>query len=173
MTPGNTRLTPLDFYHYPWTHSLPGAAVWGSLFAGVWYARKRQARTALLLAGLVVSHWVLDWVTHRPDLPLYPGGGGKVGLGLWNSIIGTVVVEGAIFAAGVALYLNTTRALDRVGRHALVGLIGFLVALYLLNLTSPPPPSPEAVAWVGQAGWLLVLWAVWADRHRMAARSTP
>jgi hypothetical protein len=24
----------------------------------------------------------------------------------------------------------------------------------------------RAVAWGGQAGWLLLLWAVWADRHR-------
>lgn len=112
-------------------------------------------------------------VTHRPDLPLYPGGLVKVGLGLWNSIPGTVAVEGAIFAAGVAIYFKSTRALDRVGRYALWGLVGVLVMLYLLNLTSPPPPSAEAVAWLGQAGWLLVLWAVWADRHRTAPVSQP
>ena len=121
IDPGNTRLTPLDFYDYPWTHSLLAAVVWGTLFAGVWYLRKRQLPTALLLAGLVASHWVLDWITHRPDLPLYPGGGPKVGLGLWNSVAGTVVVEGALFAGGVALYLQATRALDRVGQYALGG----------------------------------------------------
>ena len=170
IDPGNTRLTPLDFYDYPWTHSLLAAVVWGTLFAGVWYLRKRQLPTALLLAGLVASHWVLDWITHRPDLPLYPGGGPKVGLGLWKSVAGTVVVEGALFAGGVALYLQATRALDRVGQYALGGLIGLLVIVYILNVTSPPPPSVEAVAWVGQAGWLLLLWAAWADRHRAPVR---
>lgn len=166
IDPGNTAATPLDFYDYPWTHSLLAAAVWGLLFAAVWYAKKREAGTALLLAGLVVSHWVLDWVTHRPDLPLYPDGGLKVGLGLWNSVAGTFVVEGALFAAAVAVYLKATRALDKIGRYALWAPIGFLVVVYFFNATSPPPPSVEAVAWVGQAGWLLLLWAVWADRHR-------
>jgi hypothetical protein len=98
-------------------------------------------------------------------MPLYPGGP-LLGLGLWNSLVGTVVVEGAMFVAGVGLYLRTTRARDRIGRYALWALIVFLVLVYALNLTSPPPPSLEAVAWVGQAGWLLLLWAVWADRHR-------
>ncbi len=169
IAPGNTAFTPLDFYDYPWTHSLLAAVLWGALFAGVWYARKREAGTALLLAGLVVSHWVLDWVTHRPDLPLYPGGDLKVGLGLWNSVAGTLAVEGAMFAAGVAVYLKTTSALDKVGRYVTWSLIGFLVVAYALNATSPPPPSVEAIAWVGQAGWLLLLWAVWAERHRAPA----
>ncbi|MBI2403393.1 MAG: hypothetical protein HYW52_09925 [Gemmatimonadetes bacterium] len=166
IDPGNTALTPLDFYDYPWTHSLLAAVLWGLLFAAVWYAKKRESKTAVLLAGLVVSHWMLDWVTHRPDLPLYPGGALKVGLGLWNSVAGTVVVEGALFAAGVTIYLKTTRALDKVGQYALWALIGFLALAYVLNLASPPPPSVEAIAWAGQAGWLLLLWAVWADRHR-------
>lgn len=173
IDPGNTAATPLDFYDYPWTHSLLAAVVWGLLFAALWYAKKRQPRTALLLAGLVVSHWVLDWITHRPDLPLYPGGSLKVGLGLWNSVAGTMVVEGALFAGGVAVYLKTTRALDKIGRYALWSLIGFLVLAYVVNATSPPPPSMQAVAWGGQAGWLLLLWAVWADRHRTHAERAP
>ena len=165
VVPGITVVTPLDLYDYPWTHSLLAGVVWGLVFAAMWYTRKRDPKTALLLVALVVSHWVLDWITHRPDMPLYPGGP-MAGLGLWNSLVGTVVVEGAMFAAGAGLYLRSTRALDKTGRYALWALIGFLVLVYVLNLTSPPPPSIEAVAWVGQAGWLLLLWAVWADRHR-------
>jgi membrane-bound metal-dependent hydrolase YbcI (DUF457 family) len=166
IDPGNTAMTPLDFYDYPWTHSLLAGVVWGALFAGVWYARQRDPRGAMLLAGLVVSHWVLDWISHAPDLPLYPGGGPKLGLGLWNSVVATAIVEGVMFAAGVALYLRGTRPRDRIGRYAAWGLIAFLVVAYALNLASPPPPSAEAIGWAGQAGWLLLLWAMWADRHR-------
>jgi membrane-bound metal-dependent hydrolase YbcI (DUF457 family) len=166
IAPGNTAVTPLDFYDYPWTHSLLMGLVWALVFAGIWYLRKRDPKVALLLGALVVSHWVLDFITHRPDMPLYPGGP-KVGLGLWNSLAATVVVEGAMFVAGVAIYLKATRPLDRVGRFAAYGLIAFLVVAYLANIFSPPPPSMRAVAWGGQAGWLLLLWAVWADRHRV------
>ncbi len=166
IDPGNTAVTPLDFYDYPWTHSLLAGVVWGLLFAAIWYAKKREPKTALLLAGLVVSHWVLDWISHGPDMPLVPGGGPKLGLGLWNSIAATALVEGVMFAAGVAIYLKATRALDKIGQYALWGLIAFLGVAYVLNLTSPPPPSAEAIAWAGQVGWLLLLWAWWADRHR-------
>lgn len=169
IDPGNTAVTPLDFYDYPWTHSLVAGLVWAVLFAGLWYAKKREPRTALLLAGLVVSHWVLDWVSHGPDMPLVPGGGPKLGLGLWNSIAATALVEGAMFAAGVAVYLRATEPRDKMGRYALWALIGFLGVVYIVNLTSPPPPSAEAIGWAGQAGWLLLLWAVWADRHRAPA----
>lgn len=165
IDPGNTAVAPLDFYDYPWTHSLLMGLLWALLFAGIWYLRKRDSRVALLLGGLVVSHWVLDFITHRPDLPLYPGGP-NVGLGLWNSVAGTMVVEGGLFVAGVLIYLRATRPLDRTGRFATYGLIAFLVVAYLANIFSPPPPSVSAIAWGGQAGWLLLLWALWADRHR-------
>jgi len=165
IDPGNTAVAPLDFYDYPWTHSLLMGLLWALLFAGIWYLRKRDSRVALLLGGLVVSHWVLDFITHRPDLPLYPGGP-NVGLGLWNSVAGTMVVEGGLFVAGVLIYLRATRPLDRTGRFATYGLIAFLVVAYLANIFSPPPPSVSAIAWGGQAGWLLLLWALWVDRHR-------
>jgi hypothetical protein len=73
IDPGNTRLTPLDFYDYPWTHSAVMAAAWGVAFGAAHFARKRSLRDAALLAGLVLSHWVLDFLTHGPDLPLWPG----------------------------------------------------------------------------------------------------
>jgi len=170
IDPGNTAVAPLDFYDYPWTHSLLMSVVWALVFAGIWYLRKRDPKVALLLGALVVSHWVLDFVTHRPDMPLYPGGP-KVGLGLWNSVAATVLVEGAMFAAGVVIYLKATRPLDRIGRFATYGLIAFLVVAYLADIFSPPPPSIQAVAWGGQAGWLLLLWAVWADRHRSVSQT--
>lgn len=167
IDPGNTAFTPLDFVHYPWTHSALLAAVWSLAFGGAVWAAARDRAGAVVGGLLVASHWVLDLVSHRPDLPLWPGGP-KVGLGLWSSIVGTLAVEGSIFVAGVAIYLRATRARDRVGRWAFGGLVALLAAAYLSDrFGGPPPPSPAAVAWVGvAAGVLLVPWAHWADRHR-------
>lgn len=109
------------------------------------------------MAALVLSHWVLDFVVHGPDLPLAPGAA-KVGLGLWNSVVGTIIVAGAIFIVGVHLYASTTSPRNRTGRLAYWGLVAFLVIVYVLNL-GPPPPSVTAIGVVGLLGWLFVPWA--------------
>lgn len=171
IEPGITTVTPLDFAHYPISHSLLTAVLWGSLFAGVYFLLRRYPKGAWVCGLLVVSHWLLDLVTHRPDLPLVPGGETKVGLGLWSSLAGTLVVETAIFVAGVWLYARSTRALDRVGSVGLWSLVVFLLLVYTGNLTGPPPPSAAAIAWLGQAQWLIVLWGFLVDRHREARGS--
>ena len=168
IDPGITRVTPLDFTHYPITHSLAAGVLWAVLFGAFYYLLRRYPRGAWICGAAVISHWVLDLVVHRPDLPLIPGVGARVGLGLWNSLAGTLVVELSIFAIGVWLYLRSTRALDRTGSIALWALVGFLLLVYAGNLFGPPPPSVTAIAWAGQAQWLLVLWAYWVDRHRAA-----
>jgi hypothetical protein len=173
IAPGITRFTPLDFYDYPITHSIPGGLLWAALVSGLWYWRHRLARAAIVIAALVMSHWVLDAITHRPDMPVLPNGP-YVGLGLWNSVIATMVVEMAMFVAGVTIYVKMTRPRDRVGRWSLVGLIAFLLLAYVPNAFAPPPPSAQAIAYVGLAGWLLVLWPYWIDRHRsVELPSTP
>jgi hypothetical protein len=170
VDPGNTAFTPLNFVFYPYSHSLVAMAGW-ALLAAVTYARVRRAtlRAGLVIAAVVVSHWMLDAVAHRPDLPLTIGGEARVGLGLWNSIRGTLVVEALMLAAGVILYVRTTRARDRAGSLGLWGLIALLVLITGVNLAGPPPPSAEAVAWTAHAMWLLVLWGAWIDRHRRPA----
>src|SRR5436853_2662050 len=102
----------------PISHSLLTLIAWGALFAGLYHWRTGYARGALVVALAVVSHWVLDFATHRPDMPLYPGGP-KLGLGLWNSVAGTIVVEAAMFLVGLWMYLRATRARDAVGRYGL------------------------------------------------------
>jgi membrane-bound metal-dependent hydrolase YbcI (DUF457 family) len=171
LDPGNTAVVPFDFYNYPFTHSLATGVALGLLLALAYFALRRTACAAAVLAAVVVSHWVLDWITHRPDMPLWPGGP-RVGLGLWNSVSGTVLVEGAIFVAGVALYLTATRARDRIGVWTLWALLVLLVAAYASNLVAPPPKDVSAFAWVGLAAWLFVPWGYWIDRHR-EARSRP
>jgi hypothetical protein len=168
IDPGNTAFTPLDFYDYPITHSLLMVIGW-SLGATILYRIVRHpSRDALVVGACVLSHWVLDFVTHRPDLPLWPGGP-MVGLGLWNSVPATVAVEVGLFAAALVVYLRSTRARDRVGSIALWLLVAFLGAIYAANLTSPPPPDAKAIGWVGLAAWLFVPWGWWIDRHREPA----
>lgn len=166
IAPGITRVTPLDFVHYPISHSLLAVIGWGALFAAVYLLLRRYPRGAIVLGLAVVSHWVLDVIVHRPDLPLYPGSTQLFGLGLWSSVGATLAVELPILAAGLWLYLRTTAASDAVGRWALWGLAVFLLAIYLANIFGAPPPNVTTLAWVGQAQWLLVAWGYWVDQHR-------
>ena len=112
IDPGNTAFTPLDFVSYPYSHSLLLLVVWGITFGWLYRLVTGDGRAFLVIAALVVSHWVLDFVTHRPDMPLYPGGP-KLGLGLWNSVPGTMAVELTMYAAGLWVYFRATRARDR------------------------------------------------------------
>jgi hypothetical protein len=154
------------FDSYPISHSLATLIAWALLVGVIYRARTGYATGAVVLGACVLSHWVLDWVTHRPDLPIYPGGP-AVGLGLWNSAAGTVLVEGLMFVAGVASYLTTTRA--RGGRYGFWALIAVLVLSYAASLVSGPPPSVQAVAIGGIVfGWLFVAWAARVDRGRSA-----
>jgi hypothetical protein len=150
----------------PLSHSLLTLILWGGLFGYFYRAHTGYARGAVVVGLLVVSHWVLDFVTHRPDMPLYPGSV-KVGLELWNSVAGTLIVEGAMFIAGVAIYAGVTRARDKIGRYGFWALVLLLLGSYVSQLFAPPPPSNTALA-IGAIvfGWLFVLLGWWVDRHR-------
>jgi len=167
IDPGNTAFTPLDFVSYPWSHSLVMLVIWGIIFASAYRAITGQnGRIFFALFALVVSHWVLDWVTHRPDMPLYPFGP-KYGLGLWNHVAATMVIEGMMFAVGLWIYVRTTRARDAIGRWGFAGLIALLVLVYIANAFSNPPPSVNTIvvgASIGAA--IMTAWSWWADRHR-------
>lgn len=166
IRPGITKVTPLDFTSYPISHGLLAVVAWGLLFAGAYQVARKYIAGAVTMFALVVSHWLLDLLTHRPDLPLWPGNDAKVGLGLWNSLPGTLAVELAVFAAGVALYVRATKPVDRTGTFALGGLVAFLLLIYSGNLFGSVPPGVREIAWAGHAQWLLVAWAYWVDRHR-------
>src|SRR5688572_2399951 len=155
IDPGNTAFTPIDFYDYPWTHSMIMALAWSAVAAIIYFAIRKFGREAIVVGAAVFSHWILDFVTHRPDLPLWPGGP-KAGLGLWNSKPLTVLVEVLLFAVCLVLYLRGTTPRDRIGTIALWALVIFLGLIYLSNLVSPPPPSWQAVAVIAIAQWLFV-----------------
>lgn len=167
---GNTPVTPLDFQHYPWSHSLLMTLVWSALVALGYRTLTRDGRGALWLGAAVTSHWVLDWVTHRPDLPLWPGGP-LVGLGLWRSLAGTVVVEVAMFLVGLWLYLRMTRPRGWMGRLSLWSLVAALLYLYIGNLQPLPAGATEhAIALFGLLGWLFIPWAWWIERTHRTVR---
>ena len=166
IDPGNTAFTPLNFIYYPFSHGLVSVLIWAILFGGVYYAFRKNIKTSLLLGGLVLSHWILDLFTHRPDLPLFFGNHLKVGLGLWNSVILSILVEGSIFIIGAHLYFKATRAENKKGQIGLWSLLIFLGIVYVMNVFGPPPPSVEPIAIVGLFQWLIVAWAYWIDRNR-------
>ena len=168
IAPGATRMTPMDFFDYPVSHSLAGLVVWGLLIGGAYGLLRRDRVAALVLAAGVVSHWFLDVLVHRPDMPLAPGGGPKLGVGLWNHPALTVLLELLVYGLGVAVYVRFTRAIDRTGsgRWALWTLIVFLAVAWVGSVAGPAPRSERAVEWTGLAMWLFVPWGYWIDRHR-------
>ncbi|MEO8499320.1 MAG: hypothetical protein ABI565_00295 [Vicinamibacteria bacterium] len=138
---GDTAMTPLRFDSYPWSHSLLMVAVSGSILAFVYKVRGGATRAAFFCAGLAVSHWFLDFITHRPDMPALPWGHAKFGLGLWNSVPLTVTVESLMYLGAVAFYAHGRR-MSR-GFWILVAVLG---AMYVGNVVGPPPPGVTAIA---------------------------
>ncbi len=167
IDPGNTLVTPLNFVSYPYSHSFVALVVWSALFALAYRAIRGWHPAAIgTIAALVFSHYVLDVITHRPDLPITLTGSRRLGLGLWNYPGATLAVESALFIVGSAIYLSVTRARDAAGRAGLYALIVVMVAIYFAALYGPPPPSTAAIAGAGHLTWLFVIWAYWVERHR-------
>ena len=166
IDPGNTAVTPLDLHDFPWSHSLVTSLAWSVVLAAAFWAATRYARGAFVVGVGVFSHFVMDFVAHRPDLPLYPGSPRSVGLGLWSSRPGTLATEATLFALGVAIYARTTRAINRRGAIALWALVVFLAVFYAMTFFGPPPPSVDFIKYGGLTGVLFVPWAWWIDRNR-------
>jgi hypothetical protein len=181
IVPGITASTPLEFISYPYSHSLLTLALFGALLGWLTTRVAPIAPTApiapiasmvpaVIVLVLVISHWVLDVVTHIPDLPLYPGGP-KFGMGLWNSVPGTLAVETVLFAIGVWIYARATRPRDAIGKWGFVGITAFLFAGFAVNAAGTPPPSVTALWMMALVLGALTLWLAWfADHHRVLRR---
>ena len=168
IAPGITAFTPLDFYDYPITHSLVAGVIWAMLMALMARGLYRDGRTAFLLAGGVLSHWILDLVAHRPDLPVFPNGP-YVGLGLWNSVAATLIVELTGFLAALVFYM---RGRPRPG-VAFWAMLAVLLVSYFGAAFGPPPPDVQTLAFSALAVWLFVLWGWWVDRDFRGTATAP
>ena len=107
--------------------------------------------------------------THRPDLLLIPGYEIKVGLGLWNNVLATIIIESIIFIGGAYLYFKVTKAKNRTGSISLWSVLVFLAIINVMNIFGPPPPSEDAIAWTSLSLWLIVAWGYWIERNRSIA----
>ncbi|MBT4288742.1 MAG: hypothetical protein HOD92_15550, partial [Deltaproteobacteria bacterium] len=163
IVPGITQLTPFDFSYYPFSHSLVAVVIWGLLLGCIHFIFKRDIKAFFLLALLVPSHWFLDLLVHRPDLPLSFSSDHYFGLGLWNFPIVAVTIEVTIFLLGIYFYTRITTPKNRIGTIGFWGLMIFLIFSYLGNFFSPPPPDTTTIAWVGQTQWLIIILAYWVD----------
>ncbi len=173
ISPGITAVTPLDFYDYPITHSLVASLGWSLLVAACFFAIRKDTRSSVIVGLAVFSHWVLDFITHRPDLPLAWGESLKVGLGLWDSMPATIILEFGMFAAAWYLYARTTQETGRSGRISFWSWTIFIVAIYFMNLFGPPPPNETALQYGALAGWLFVPWGYWIESQRALRKSIP
>ena len=162
---GSGSVVPLVLEHVPFTHSLPACLLWAALASLGWWIWRRDRAGALVLGALVLSHWVLDLVSHVGDIPLLPAGP-LVGLGLWRSRGASLVVELGLFAVGLLLYVRGTAARDRTGS------VGILIAGAVLSLggagafLGPPAASVLPLAAGNLALVLVLLLLDWIDRHR-------
>ncbi|MDR0792257.1 MAG: hypothetical protein LBE82_03030 [Chitinophagaceae bacterium] len=161
IEPGNTKLTPLAFTFYPYSHSLLMSVVWGLLFGWIYFFITKNRQGSVWVFGLVVSHWILDLITHIPDLPLSPFGNLKLGLGLWNYPVVESIIEIGFFVVGTMLYFKFAKPQRKI---AFWILIVFFLLIHLMNILGPPPPTVNAVAWSGNLMWLFVLWAWWIEK---------
>jgi membrane-bound metal-dependent hydrolase YbcI (DUF457 family) len=171
IVPGFTAYSAVEHTHFPWTHSLLMACVGALAFGLLYRLNTGDRRGALITTALVLSHWILDAIC-VPGLPLAPGLATKVGLGLWHSRAGTVLVEATLFAAGVFLYLGVTRASRKRGVVAFWAFVLFLVLSFLGNLGAPPP-NTTALAVAVLVGWIFLPWLTWIERNRQLVGAAP
>ena len=161
---GDTAVTPLNFYDYPITHSLLMAVVWSLAFGGIFFLFKKNKKASIILGLCVFSHWILDFIVHRADLPLAPGVNVYFGLGIWNSIPATLIIELLFFIGGIYLYITNTKPKNKIGSFALWSFVVLGLAIYISNIYSPPPPSLNALEYAALGQWLFVAWGYWIDK---------
>jgi hypothetical protein len=165
IEPNQNPFLRLGFLSYPISHGLVAVIGWAILYASLYYGITRYITGAVVIGIGVVSHWLLDFIVHQSDLPLYAGSR-QLGLGLWNHRGTTIAVEVAMFVFAVWVYLRQTKAKDKIGRYGFVAFVVFLCAIYAGAAFGPAPPSVKGVAIGTLCSWLFIPWAWWFDHHR-------
>jgi hypothetical protein len=164
--PGATinRAIGRDLYY---SHSLLMLLIWGSLFAAAWFYRRRYPRGFWFIFGAVVSHWLLDTISHRADMPLVPGVPKFFGLGLWNSLPATILVEGGFWIIAIVVYVRSTRVTHWAGRYFFWIGAALLTLVWLGNIRAGLDPDPVKAGVNGLIFFgLIAAWAYWMNRLR-------
>lgn len=173
IVPGATVVSPFEFYDYPISHSALGAVVWATIgFLAYWLwpkgDRVSRKRPAFILAAAILSHFILDAVSHTPDITIFGNNSPKLGLSLWSSLAGTMIIELGLLFLGIVLYRRATYSTSSTGKYGLALIVLILMVLYIGNIFGPPPPDIISVGVVTTAGQLaLVAIAFWVDRNRI------
>ncbi|MBN8814440.1 MAG: hypothetical protein J0J06_03210 [Sphingomonas sp.] len=173
LLPNATVMNPMDLYDMPWTHSLVGALCWGVLFAMVVRVMRGTWLAGAIGGAVVVSHWLIDLLVHRPDLTL-AGSPPKLGLGLWNHPWIEIPLELAFAFGGLWLFVSRTRATWAVGQWSPLVLAAAMALFQAINWLTPQPakpaPAPVTMGWLGLFAYaLLAALAWWVARTRRLA----
>jgi hypothetical protein len=169
LNPALQGFMPVDLYYMPYTHSLIGSAAW-AVGAGIVTALVRPAGRrfvdAAIIAALVLSHWLLDLIVHRADLPLVHDAGEKLGFALWNHPAAVVPLELGMLLAGFALFMTATT--PRGGaRSAPWVVLAVLLAVQAINWFTPPTADQTAFTTLGLGAYVgLAALARWCDGAR-------
>jgi hypothetical protein len=171
IRPGITDASALNLYDITLSHSLAMDAVWGALLAAGYFFVRRYPRGAWVIFLVVLIHWLLDFVSHRPDMSLAPGVDKYVGLGLYDSIRATLIVEGLVWLIGIAVYVYFTYAETRAGIYAFWGMVALVTVLWSSGVAGPPPPNVVSVEITNVIIFSsVVAWAYWIDQIRPLKR---
>jgi membrane-bound metal-dependent hydrolase YbcI (DUF457 family) len=169
--PANFGSTHQPEFVFPYSHGLVASFFWSLLAAaGVWLTLGRlgiaRARVAMLIAAAVFSHWLLDALVHRPELPLLGPASREVGFALWDHMPVALSVEAAIVVLGVVLFVPGS-GLSRARSVAVAALSLVIVSFTAVGMTLAPPP-PSAVAMAGSSlATLVTVCAVFAWLGRL------
>ena len=151
----------------PYSHGLLMDTVWAALFALAYFLLRHNRRGVWLLFAAVLSHWLLDVVSHRPDMPLAPGVPAVFGLGLWSSVPATLVLEGGFWLLATILYIRATRPIRRAGAFGFWIGAALLTLSWYSNVTKGMEPNPVKAGVGGLIFFsLVVAWAYWMNRAR-------
>ncbi|NBB24571.1 hypothetical protein GVM20_05490 [Porphyrobacter sp. SLTP] len=136
VDPPASVMSPIDFHHMPYTHSLIGTAIFAAALLGVVAVQRRDLKLGVLAGLVVLSHWLLDWLVHVPDLTL-DGTPPKLGLGLWDMPWVAIPLELGVTLGAFAFYLRRTRG--PAGPPAI--LIGVMLLFQAISWFGPHPES--------------------------------
>jgi hypothetical protein len=165
---GRAGINAVDLDNVAWSHGLLPNILWAAMLAGGYFLWRRRERAAWILFAVVLSHWLLDFLSHRPDMVLSPGLSSHYGLGLWTSVPATLLVEGSLWAIALAFYVRATRSTRWPGLYVFWLMIAFLTLSWINNITAIPPAGSLTVAAITSLTFftLLVAWAYWMERVR-------